>query len=78
MHMKQAIHACDHMGQFSDYETARENCLKSKDSYEVAIDNIKTAEAAGIIITLINDLKLVKKGHLANLKQHEKDRVEAA
>jgi hypothetical protein len=26
MHVKQAIHVCDHMGLFSDHETVRENC----------------------------------------------------
>ncbi len=31
MHVKQAIHACDRMGLFSDYETARKIRLKSKD-----------------------------------------------
>jgi hypothetical protein len=73
MYVKQAIHACDRMGLFSDYETARENRLKSKDLYDMVINDIKTAEEAGVDITLINDLKLVKKGHLANLNQYEKD-----
>ena len=30
MHVKQAIHACDRMGLFSDYETARENVLSPR------------------------------------------------
>ena len=78
MHVKQAIHACDRMGLFSDYETARENRLKSKDLYDAATEDLQTAVTAGVDVTIIDDLKLVKKGHLADLKNHEKDRVEAA
>jgi hypothetical protein len=78
MHMKQAIHACDRMGLFSDYETARKNSLKSKDLYDAAMDDLKTAVTAGVDVTIIDDLKLVKKGHLANLKGYEKDRLDAA
>jgi hypothetical protein len=31
MHVKQVIHACDHMGLFSDYETFCKKRHKSKD-----------------------------------------------
>ena len=78
MHVKQAIHACDRMGLFSDYETARENRLKSKDLYDTATEDLQTAEAAGVDVTVIDDLKLVKKGHFADLKGYEKERVNAA
>jgi hypothetical protein len=78
MHVKQAIHACDRMGLFSDYETARENRLKSKDLYDAATDDLQTAVTAGVDVTVIDDLKLVKKGHLADLKGYEKDRLDAA
>ncbi len=33
---------------------------------------------AGVDVTVINDLKLVKKGHFADMKGYEKDRVDAA
>jgi hypothetical protein len=66
------------MGLFSDYETACENCLKSKDLYDTATEDLQTAVTAGVNITIIDDLKLVKKGHFADLKNHEKDRVEVA
>ena len=78
MHVKQAIHACDRMGLFSVYETAHENHLKFKDLYEEAMDDLQTAVTAGVDITVLDDLKLVKKGHLANLKEYEKERVDAA
>jgi hypothetical protein len=78
MHVKQAIHTCDCMGLFSAYETARENHLKSKDLYDMATEDLQTAVTAGVNVTVINDLKLVKKGHFADLKGYEKDRVEAA
>ncbi len=78
MHVKQGIHACDCMGLFSDYETARENRLKSKDLYDAATEDLQTAVTAGVNVTIIDDLKLVKKGHSIDLKGYEKDRVEAA
>ncbi len=78
MHVKQAIHSCDRMGLFTDYETARENSLKSKDLYDTATEDLQTAEAAGVDVTVIDDLKLVKKGHFADLKGYEKERVNAA
>jgi hypothetical protein len=78
MHVKQAIHACDCMGLFSDYETACENCLKSKDLHDEGTEDLQTAEAAGVDVTVINDLKLVKKGHFADLKGHKKERVNTA
>jgi hypothetical protein len=78
MHVKQAIHACDRMGLFSDYETAHENRLKSKDLYDAATEDLQTAKAAGVDVTVIDDLKLVKKGHFADLKGYKKERVDAA
>jgi hypothetical protein len=36
IHVKQAIHACDRMGLFSDYKTARENRLKSKEQRKIS------------------------------------------
>ncbi len=71
MHVKQAIHACERMGLFSDYETARENCLKSKDLYDAATEDLQTAVTAGVDVTIIKDLKLVKKGHSADLKGYK-------
>ncbi len=77
MHVKQAIHVCDCIGLFSDYKTACENRLKSKDLYDAAAEDILTAVTAGVDVTIIDDLKLVKKGHFANLKGYKKDRIEA-
>jgi hypothetical protein len=37
-----------------------------------------TAVTAGVDVTVIDDLKLVKKGHFTDLKGYKKDRVEAA
>ncbi len=78
MHVKQAIHACDRMGLFSDYKTPHENSLKSKDLYDKAMEDLQTAVTAGVDVTIIDDLKLVKKGHFTDLKRYEKDGVEAA
>ncbi len=78
MHMKHAIHACDCMGLFSDYETARKNRLKSKDLYDAVMEDLQTAVTFGVNVTIIDDLKLVKKGHFANLKGYKKERVDAA
>jgi hypothetical protein len=62
----------------SDYETARENRLKSKDLYDAATEDLQTVVTAGVNVTVIDDLKLVKKGHFADLKGYEKERVNAA
>ncbi len=59
MHMKQAVHVCDRMGLFSDYETASKNRLKSKDLYDAATEDLQTAVTAGVDVTIIDDLKLV-------------------
>jgi hypothetical protein len=63
---------------FSDYETACENRLKSNDLYDAATEDLQTAVTAGVNVTIINDLKLVKKDHFADLKGYEKERVDAA
>ena len=66
MHVKQAIHAGDHMGLFLDYETAHEGRLKSKDLYDTATEDLQTAVTAGVNVTVIDDLELV-----TNLKAHK-------
>jgi hypothetical protein len=66
------------MGLFSDYETACENRLKSKDLYDAGMEDLQTAVTAGVEVTIIDDLKLVKKDHFADLKGYEKERVDAA
>ncbi len=63
MHMKQAIPACDQMGLFSDYETACES---------TSTEDLQTVVTAGVDVTIIDNLKLVKKDHFADLKVYEK------
>ena len=46
--------------------------------YDAATEDLQTAEAAGVDVTVIDDLKLVKKGHFADLKGYKKERVDAA
>jgi hypothetical protein len=43
----------------------------------MAVEDLKTAQAAGVDAMIISDLKTVKTRHLADLKAAEKDRVEA-
>jgi len=78
MHVKQAIHACDRMGLFNDYENARQKRLKHKDLYDAAVLDLETARAAQTDTAILEDLKAVKLGHLKEVKTAEKKRVEAA
>jgi hypothetical protein len=77
-HVKQAIHACERMGLFLDYETALKKRDKSKSLYDTAVVDLATARAAETADEVIEDLKTVKLGHLADAKAAEKQRVDAA
>ncbi len=46
MHVKQAIHACDRMGLFLDYENARQKRLKCKALYDATVLDLESARAA--------------------------------
>ena len=78
MHVKQAIHACDRMGLFLDYETARQKRLKYKELYDAAVLDLDAARTAQADDAIVEDLKTAKLGHLADAKAAEKERVEAA
>jgi hypothetical protein len=77
-HVKQAIHACDRMGLFLDYKTGLKNRNKSKALYDTAVVDLATAHFAQADADVIDTLKSVKLGHLADAKAAEKERVDTA
>lgn len=78
-HVKQALHACERMGLFADYDAALKARKKAdKKLLEVQRQLEAAQKEPDINSAIVNDLKVEKKSHRSEVNAQEQKRVDAA
>ena len=77
-HVKQAVHACERQGHFSDYDEACKRGTESVSDYKKVLEDHKNAKERKAPPAEIKVLKESREGHYKAVAEHEQERVDTA